>query len=73
MTGPCRAKSHLARRLFAREFTRLHGAALAKAPYPHFDLLLGGAAALKVCLFGLSAWARAVGQETAVQQRWRVL
>lgn len=37
----------LARSLFAREFTRLHGAMLAKAPYPHVDLLLGGAAALK--------------------------
>jgi len=32
---------------FAREFTRFHAHALAKAPFAHADLLLGGMGALK--------------------------
>lgn len=32
---------------FARAFTRFHAHALAKAPYPNFDLLLGGLGAMK--------------------------
>lgn len=42
--------------LFVREFTRFLGACLAKAPHPHFDLLLAGAAALKDELAWFQVW-----------------